>query len=410
MPVPDVCIAYISEGKLYYLRPDRGEPVEVVSRFAQEMVDRDERRRQKDEWKRGSTGWAATSLPSGGDMLGIGAALGVDPDNPEARPINIVSVCAASRGKLIYALETDAIGGLFEYDPANDEEKRLVHRAEFRVADLDVHPGDGKLACCLHTADGSVNLATMRSDGGRLQEITEGDSLDQAPSWVEGQPNRMVYQSAGIARDQQGSLMDISPYRVESLDIETGEHEVLFASDEYDCMMPRMTADDSIYYIRRPYKPLHERTQLSPWQVAKDVMLFPIRLAWAVVAFLNVFSLMFTKKPLITANGPRRRGPTGRQLYLYGRLIEAQQAKKNANANDPVKVPDDWELVCSLPNGKEQILATGVGHYALLPHGHGVAVTDGSAVRLIRDGQPPQTLAKARIIERLATLGDVAEA
>ena len=133
--------------------------------------------------------------------------------------------------------------------------------------------------------------------------------------------------------------------------------------------------------------------------------MFPIRLAWAVVAFLNVFSLLFAKKPLISAGGPKRPGPTGRQLFLYGRLIEAEQAKKNAKTEaGRVKVPDDWYLVKSWPNGMEQILATGVGDYALLPAGSGVVVTDGSAVKVISGDEPPRVLAKARMIERVGAV------
>lgn len=363
------------------------------------MLDRDVRRRQKDDWKQGSAGWNANSLPA--EAFGLGSAIGVDPDNPEGRPINIVSVCAGADGKLVYALETDAVGGLFEYDPTTGEEQRLVHRSEFRLGDLDRHPGDGRLLCCLAAPDGSANLAVMQPDGGRRREITEGDSLDQAPAWVEGEPDKLVYQSAGIARGAHGQLSEVAPYRVESVDLATGKHEVLFAADDYDCMMPRMTADGTIYYVRRPYRPLHARHRSGPWPIIKDVFMFPVRLAVAVVAFLNFFSMIFTQKPLYTAGGPKRRGPQERQLFLYGRLIEAdKQRKQAAREKSRVAVPDEWELVKSLPHGKEQVLATGVGHYTLLPDGAGVLYTDGSSVfELAGDAKKP--LAKSRIIERI---------
>ncbi|MEM7624991.1 MAG: hypothetical protein AAF333_05130 [Planctomycetota bacterium] len=398
----DLRVAYLAEGKLYLHHTGGAEPTEVISRFAQDMIERDLRRRQKDEWKRGSAGWAATGLPA--EAMGLGAAFGEDLDNPETRRVNIVSVAAHPDGEWVYALETDAVGGLFAYDPDQREERRLVHRSEFRVADLDVHPADGRLACCLAYPDGSANLAVMDPNGGKLREITEGDSLDQAPSWVAGAPAKIVYQSAGIARNEHGHFMEVSPYRVEQLDLESGEHEVLFGDDAYDCMMPRALADGSIFYVRRPYQPRREQ-RVGAWPIVKDILLFPVRLAVAVVAFLNFFSMIFAKKPLITAGGPRRRGANARQLFLYGRLVETEKARKNAKRDaDRVVVPDDWELVRSLPNGKELIYATGVGDYALLPGDAGVVYTDGSHVVHLDADDRKTRLAKSRIIERVAVL------
>jgi len=42
----------------------------------------------------------------------------------------------------------------------------------------------------------------------------------------------------------------------------------------------------------------------SVWKFAMDALLFPLRLAAAVVGFLNFFSMMFSNQPLITAGGP----------------------------------------------------------------------------------------------------------
>lgn len=399
-------VAYISEGKLFCIdaigrenaSPDSA--TEIVSQFGQDLLDRRERRRQKDEWKRGSAGWAATQQQP--ELMGLTSALGMDFNRPDARPLNIVSMAQAEAGKLIYALETHTIGGLFEYDTKTRHERRLVHRSEFRINDLDVHPDDGRLVCCLSAADGSAHLATMNSDGGRLREITEGDSLDQAPTWALGQADKLIYQSAGIARNQHGHLTEVSPYRVETLDVKTGEHQVLLSSDEYDCMLPVMTEDQTIYYVRRPYKPRQQRRQAGVWPIVKDILMFPVRLAVAIFAFLNVFSMMFTNKPLTTAGGPKRDGVDQRQLFLYGRLVEAEQSNKKANREaDRVLVPDDWELVKAPLEGEDQVLATGVGHYALLPEGQGLVYTDGSAVFHLTDEGEKHNLVKSRIIERV---------
>ena len=48
-------------------------------------------------------------------------------------------------------------------------------------------------------------------------------------------------------------------------------------------------------------------------------------LVWAIMGFLNFFSMMFANKPLMTAGGPKREGPNPRHVMLWGKMIDAEK-------------------------------------------------------------------------------------
>ena len=136
----------------------------------------------------------------------------------------------------------------------------------------------------------------------------------------------------------------------------------------------------------------------------KDIALFPVRLAVAIFWFLNAFSAMFARKPLTSAEGPRIRTRTTRQLILYGRVIEAQKAMRSNKQQAPASVPASWELVRRTAQGDESVIATGVGHYDLAPDGS-VVYTNGVKVWLIAADGTKTEVAKDSLIERVSIIG-----
>ena len=303
-------VAYLAEGKLFTAAA--GEKPQVVeSHFAQEMLDRRERNRQRNEWRGGGMAWNF-----GGMVPGMRMPMG----DVAARPIRFECLTRGrdGSGELLYALQTDAVGGLFYWEQKTGYERRLFHRAHFHARDVSIHPGDGTLAVAVRVDDGAVNLALMKPDGRGMREITAGDSTDECPAWVppapgsapasSGERHVLVYQSAGLGRGPHGMVVEQGPYAVFQLDTDSGDMQTLLESEEHDYLSPKVGADGSLYYITRPYQ---SRTpKVSPWKVGKDIALFPVRLVLAIVHFLDWFSMVFRRKPLLTAGGRRRRGRT----------------------------------------------------------------------------------------------------
>lgn len=337
--------------------------------------------------------------PAMPDMM-EGAMPGPDDSNP-ARFLSVVD--GEKPGEIYYTIETDAIGGVFHFDVNENYERRLAHKQDLRLADLSRHPVDGQLACTIRHPDGSSSLGVMRNDGGGLHEVTAGDSRDESPSWIPGQANSLVYQSAGIGRDASGVIYGLAPYGIYELDLDNNRMTTLLELEEQDCLSPRIDSTGTLYYIRRPYE---LRPPSSIWRAAKDVVLFPIRLTWAFVHFLNAFSMFFAKKPLMTAGGPRRKGPDKRSLMLWGRWVQVDRELKAGGDSDKPLVPRTWELIRRSTNGDEQAIASGVVAFDLCADG-GIVYTNGVSVfHLSADSHsgPGERLARGMFIERVSGL------
>ena len=157
---------------------------------------------------------------------------------PPVEPIEITSIAAADTPKrLLYALDTSVLSGVFLLDLETGEERRLFHSNELRVRSLAREPAGTRIACSLFRPNGSKSLALIEADGGGLAELTEGDSIDAAPSWCGG--GRIVYQSCGLAR-LAGGVVESGPIGVHSLDLERGTVETLLEDPQHDYLVPRM--------------------------------------------------------------------------------------------------------------------------------------------------------------------------
>lgn len=387
-------VAYLASGKLFLKQEGRAaEPIE--SAYGQELIEDAARRREKNEWKtRSQTG----QLMAGGAPWGDRNLI-----EGETRRIHISGITRGSRpGELLYALDTDQVGGLFLYDVAERRERRLYHNHRFRARHLSRHPEQPLATFSLQQEDGTAAVAVMNLENNDLRLVTEGDSLDEAPSWVPGPGSRLVFQSAGLARNPEGVLAGVGSYAVQQLDLEREDLSTLLEDEKRDFLLPRRLEDGTLYYLRRPYQGLARPSGLH---ILRDIVLLPIRLLWALLGFLNFFSLMFSGKPLLTAGGARREGPNPRHLMLWGRLVDAERAERRARKGEPAAlVPDDWELVRRSAEGTDEVLAGGVISYDLCPDGS-VVYTNGAAIyHRDLDGRKRQ-LCEGRLIEHVLVTG-----
>ena len=361
-------VVYLAGGKLFLARAG-AEPEPIESPFAQELIDDAARTREKNEWKmRSQTG----RLMSGGGLFG-----GDTTEDATARRIHFSGVTRGGQpGTLLYSLDTEAVGGLFRYDIGASHEQRLFHRNAFRARHLARHPDLDLVAYSIVSEDGLTNIGVSDPDGKGMQVVTEGDSVDESPSWVPGPGQRLVFQSAGIGRDQQGHLAGLGPYAVQMLDLDRGELETVLEDPKTDYMLPRRSGDGALYFIRRPYQAVRVPGVLP---ILKDLLLLPVRLVWSIFGFLNFFSMMFSGQPLTTSGGPKRDGPSPRYLMLWGKVIDAEKAERASKRGGPAGlVPKDWELVRRAQDGTEEVLAQSVVSYDLTADG--VVYTNGSAV------------------------------
>jgi hypothetical protein len=186
-----------------------------------------------------------------------------------------------------------------------------------------------------------------------------------------------VYQSSGVGRDREGRFMALGPAAVHRLDLVRGEATTLVEDERFDHLAPRVDAAGALWFIRRPY-----RTATAPGflHTVLDVLLFPVRLIMALLAWINFFGVRYTGKPMITPRGARAREVDAKQWLLMGNVVDAARAAQGGDAGDdvPAQVPASWQLVRQSGRGAEEIVARGVAAFDLA--GDGVVYSNGGAV------------------------------
>jgi len=397
-----VQIAFLAEGKLYVKRGAKAAEL-IESPFAQGVVDRAAQSVERHGWRE-----KTNDTPFAGRLLWGRAAA-----QSETRLVRFTALTRAPQGQnaqLLYALDTGAVGGLFTYDVVERAETRLFHRQEFKAHDVACHPHKPVMAMSTTLEDGTAHVGLMQPGTRKLHALTEGDSLDQAPSWVptpeDPQREVLVYHSAGIARDARGMLANLGPHAIHRLDVDRGEFKTLLEDAAWDYLVPRVRVENGkerLYFIRRPYKT--EGQGFNAWRIPLDILLFPFRLLRAIFAFLNVFSVFFAGKPLTTAGGPNPQKVDTRMMALHGRWIDTQKALRAAEKGQAMAlVPATWELMSMDDKGEITSLAKSVLAFDVAPDGT-LVYTNGSEIFSLAADGGPQKVCGQRMIAHVMAFG-----
>jgi hypothetical protein len=385
-------VFYIAQGKINLLEPGR-PPRLIESKFGQSVIDRAAQIQQRNAWKTQGTGAKFMS----GRML-----WGGDPDDPTAIPMAVTGIsCGTRAGELVYSIATHEITGVFALSNKATEEQRLFHTADFRVGQLSAHAQDDRIACVVE-GRGLSNIAVMRGDGGELTELTQGDSLDRAPSWVPGSSKELLYQSSGVARDQQGNNLGASPARIERLNLDNGEITTLLADEQYDYLDPRMDGEGNLYCIRKPSASMSRK--FRPLRALLDLVLLPLRILYALFQYLNFFTVRYTGNPLVTSGDARQKRADLKQMMLLGNIMQAQRdAEGLFEREKDGLVAKSWELVKKPPQGDVQVLQKAVLSFDICSEGS-IVYTDGSGIFLRHGDGSKETLGKDQFVSQVLAL------
>ena len=381
---PGMSVAYISGGKLF-CKTDSGVPREISSPYIQDIEDRLSRSKERNAWKQGTS-------------FQVGAHGNMRDFTHDSIGIQFTSALFHKDRSVLYFLQDQGIGGLFSYDLDSGVEVRIVHRQHLALSDLTLDASGHKLLCCSGANDGASNIATLDVEGNQFRALTGGDTIDAAPAWIPDDPDAILYQSAGLARSPEGYVAAVGHMTLQKLNLRSGQIDTVLGSPAHDFMQPRVSDQGVLHFIRRPY----EQPAYSSGNILLDTLLFPFRLLRAIFHYLNFFSLMYSRKPLTGAAGPKVQADI-KDVILKGRRINAEKALRQENAINGVAslVPRTWELVSRNRQGTETVLATNVASYDLLADGS-IIYSNGRAVFLLGAGGQSTLLLKEDLV------GDVA--
>jgi hypothetical protein len=381
---PGMSVAYLSGGKLF-CKTDGGAPRQIDSPYIQEIEDRLARSKERNAWKQNTS----FQIAAGGQMRSFAG---------DGGGIEFTSALFHKERSVLYFLKDQGIGGLFSFDLDTGVELRILHKQHLDLADLQLDTEGKKLLCSSTGKDGACNIATLDIEGNQFRELTGGDTIDAAPAWVPDDADTILYQSAGLARSPEGYVAAVGHMTIQKLNLRSGKIETVLESPSHDLMQPRVGVDGTLHFIRRPY----EVPTYSSGNIILDTLLFPFRLLRAVFHYLNFFSLMYSRKPLTGAAGPKVQADI-KDVILKGRRIDAEKALRRESAINGVAslVPRSWELVSRSRQGQETVLATNVASYDLLADGS-IIYSNGRAVFVLGQGGQSTLILKEDLI------GDVA--
>lgn len=385
--MPEPAVAFLSNRKLHVRK--NGATRVIDSEFERTVRERTASIERRYAWK--TQGFGA---------MFTGSVLAPQGSTQRDTAVLLTGVTAGRSGSLLYTMETDAVSGIFLLDESGVE-TRLFHTADFRIRHAALHPQEGMLATtAFHKGDVRSHIAVLPLHGTDFSELTEGDSLDQFPQWIPGSKQRIVFQSAGIGRDAAGRFAGLGPCTIQELDVSSRDLEEIASEKGRDLLQPRQTEDGALYFIRKPY----ESGVQAPSVLGslKDAALFPFRMAHALFQYLNIFSMMYSGKPLITSKGAVERRMDPRQLFIYGNLAAARMAQSTAEESLG-GAPSSWELVRRSPGGPAEVIARNVLAYDVASDGS-VLYTDGAMItHLFGDGHS-EPLLRANMIENVLAL------
>jgi len=362
--------AYLANGVLFLHRTG-GSVQELDSPYIRESIDRRDRARARHSWKEGTS----FNIQAGGGRRSFES---ID------RPLTATSAAYAPDGDLYYFLRDETVGGLFRREATTDKELRIMLRQGMHLTHLTPSPDGTRLAASMQEQGGVAGIVLFDREGNDFRVVTGGDTVDVAPAWIPDAPARLLFQSAGLARDEQGYLLAQSHNSIQILDMDTGTVEPILDNEAFDYLKPRVDTEGNLLFIRRPY----ELPRYKAENAFTDVLFFPFRLLRALFHYLNFFSLMYSRKPLTSADNPMVKADI-KDILLQGKRIDAEKALRNERPvhGIPSLVPANWELVRRTRSGDETVLATNVASYDLGADGI-IVYSNGRGVFMIEpDGQ-----------------------
>ena len=342
---------FISDGRLYVYREQAGVK-EIESHFVRDKQERSERMTHSHGWK--SQCNAEDPFYNSNVVWGRQSSAGL------TTGYRFKDVIVPDENILYYTLSNGVVTGLFEYDLKDDFETRLFHKNDLISRGIDFSKKRGEFVLAVQDVDGRVNLELLNSRGSSTSILTGGDSRDCYPSFSQHNPNHVLFQSAGIARDEEGYAMMYGPEAIYRYDSESEELVEVLADEHYDFLLPREDAKGNLYCIRRPYQ-LPGQTSLGKQLL--NALLFPVHFVSAVVGFLEAFTKLFNQQAF-KANGPAVQSEQkDKYANVLGQTIHLAKLQRNRSSKDPSLVPGSWELLCISANKECKVIARNVASY-----------------------------------------------
>lgn len=304
-----------------------------------------------------------------------------------------VQAIAPWRGRLLYALTTPDMGGLYVKDSEDDAAPESSWLSERGLHAADLHVQGDQVALALDMGSDERHIALMRADTARYEVITQGDTRDSSP-FLSRDGRTLYYASAGLARDEHGFSIAQGPGTLLRMNLPTGDLEEIAGDAQFDYIRPKEGPDGTLYCIRRPYKQPVPRKQGLLQRVKNVAAVF--RGLGRLLRFIGDPQGAARQEPQPSA----RAGQAAQTRMFDGVRLEIAPAR-GADGREAGCIPDDWVLGRLTETGDFEELHKGVADYAF--SGSALVISDGRRLLRMEDGKC-EVLCRAAYIPRIAVI------
>lgn len=304
--------------------------------------------------------------------------------------------------KILYSVSVNEFSGIFIKNPFDDEELEGLVTSDRETGFFSIAYDSKTERLAASVSEGLIekHIAVLNKNSGGFNLITEGESIDENPSWSKYSENAIYYDSAGIASSSSGEFAGIGEKAILRLDLNLGELEEIAAIKKYDCVKPMEDVEGNLYFIKKPHlQPQHKGSSFV------DTLLIPYKLLKAVFGWMNFFTAKYTGDTLTTAgqNPAKSKQKTEEQIFIEGNLINAEKAlKENQTAGEkfPGVAPRSWELVKRSPNGELKTVKKGVIDFDINSKGE-IVYSNGKYLVKIMNNQAEEVLGKVNLASKV---------
>lgn len=301
-----------------------------------------------------------------------------------------VRAIAPWQGRLLYALTTPDMGGLYVKDPADDAAPESSWLSERGLQVEDLHVQGDQVALSVKVGMGERHIAVMKADTARYEIITQGDTVDAAP-FLSRDGRTLYYASVGLARNENGFLMGTGPSVLLRMNLRTGEMEEIAADDRYDYLRPKEGPDGALYCIRRP----HRQPEAPRPGLVQRVKGFGA----AMKGLGKLLRLIGDPQgEAAREGGASAQGGQAVQSRPFDDVWLKITPACGEDDQENGGIPSDWVLLRRTPGGFEEV-CKGIADYDF--DGDALVVSDGRRILRIADGER-EVLYKGAYVPRIA--------
>ena len=377
-------ITKLQNGKIEYLT---SQPLETYKRNIREI-------QKKNEWKTAGSG----------ALFMRGETYYDDTDTDYAGRFG--GLTKFKDNEILYTLNIESNTGLHIKNILDEKEPEsfIIRKNHMNIFTLDYQTTTGRIAVCASNESSAINLAIFNDKNTDYQFITEGDCLDQNPTWSKTHPDTVYYDSCGIARDNSETFIGFGPRSVYKLNINTGDLTEIITDEKLDFIKPQEDQEGNLYYLKKPYKSLYSKEPTS----LKDIIMMPVKLAKAIFGWLNFFTQRYAGQSLKTSgsNPAKNKEKDPQELFVEGNLINVlKEQKENEKQGEqyPGFAPKNWELIKKTIDGNETVIKTGLLDYHLCENGDIIYSNGNYLIKLTNDGTE-KMLTKTKMATSIITI------